>query len=226
MLSFQAAVYADFNSNGFPCVKDLCVGDGEDKLIKLSWQPLEGNVGRDEAIKAVKQLPLYQDMYNNFAVRQKLIGKKYSIDDIILSLLSRRFDSKSLEALAETTVCEHIQLTGEFKSESGFPTIVTIDSTTGTTKTGEYASGLVVTKIERLYQNQNADVIQSALTREFPKLKVSPKFNEDGFAVFRPRGSRDVYSSPTLMLHAAEFTNTDFEKVPLCKMEKNNTKIE
>lgn len=42
MLSFQAAVYADFNSHGFPCVKDLCVSDGADKLIKLSWQPLEG----------------------------------------------------------------------------------------------------------------------------------------------------------------------------------------
>lgn len=109
---------SEYRKNGWPCVKEICLGDGLDELRKLKW---------DKVSKASTMLVKrsMDELKNNY--RGQLIASAPYLVSNAGDIL--RFDNQTLSKLDEViAVCtETPSLSGTFTTQSGNPTTVDIE---------------------------------------------------------------------------------------------------
>lgn len=120
------ASYANpYNRNGWPCVNELCVGDGVVDLARVKWERIKPpeysktKMFRDTEIataEAVSRLHL-QDVRAPVAAMK--VMRNYA-------MASMRFDAGALSALPDVRACGPLSMRGRFYTDSGLRTEVTI----------------------------------------------------------------------------------------------------
>ena len=173
---------AEYEKNGFPCVNDLCIGDGLAELSALKFTPvvfspkgqLDGSASFDD---------LTPD-----AVKYNYRGD-YS--KVMKNLMKRRFDLTTLKALphitASCSITGPIGLVGTYVSKDGNKTKVTIGLGPDMSTTSSEQSWRVI-KIARTYPrpssvNQEKE-INAALEARYHDMVLKNPNRPDGKRVF------------------------------------------
>lgn len=114
-----------YNRNGWPCVNEICVGDGLAELARVKWEKIKpreyskSKVFRDSEIatgEAVSRLHLVD-------VRAPAAAMKVMH---FYSLAAMRFDAGVLAALPDVRACGPLAMFATFYTDSGLRTEVTI----------------------------------------------------------------------------------------------------
>lgn len=130
--------------NGFPCVAEICLGDGIDDLRRITtWErPMSpyGPGGKPQPVSAVKV---------NAATLKSLRTTFPGLAESAAPYLSMgKFDGEALSALAAVNVaCGFLEIEGNFTSASGHPTMVKMAMAAESSTKQRWA----VTTIRRLY---------------------------------------------------------------------------
>lgn len=130
--------------NGFPCVAEICLGDGIEDLKKITtWQrPMSpyGPGGKPQPVSAVKVDPsTLKSLRTSFPGLPESAARYISMG---------KFDGEALPALAGVNVaCDFVEIEGNFTSTSGHPTTVKMAMAAESSTKQRWA----VTTIRRLY---------------------------------------------------------------------------
>jgi hypothetical protein len=173
-----------------PCFSDLCVGQHPDRIKQ--WAPADLRKAhetlRDKSLAAyyVKE---YREAYK---------GPARAVQDIIPYMIAGKFDNKFIKELGiipEAEFCQSQNYHGTYTSAGGNPTYVTVVPI-GMVQNNQYISSLTVESVKRCFPGANADDVQQAITRLYPKFKGRNRI--DGITL----DSRDPEcgNSPSVML--------------------------
>lgn len=155
------------------CIKGVCVGDEITSLKSIKFEPARQDFGGSYLFSKIKVSP---SETNAFLKRFMSSATKTVSPEIIKSWSHRKFDNSSIELLSkEKGFCKPIgELKGEYKTESGLPTEITI--------------GI---KVENNYSAQVWRVVGIEQT-------FSPSSYEELSKLMDVFGSRYGYGNPTL----------------------------
>ena len=118
MLSFAQS----YEKNGLPCVAELCVGDGLEKLGEIKWEHAKSALSLTGRPDYVGSRPIAA--HEITAVKQIYRG---DVSKAMPYLSYEAFDAKAIPLLASiTAACGRKELQGTFTTESGNPTTVRI----------------------------------------------------------------------------------------------------
>lgn len=126
-----AAIADDSVRDGQPCLNGICVGDDITALSKIKWDTVTSMIGN----KPVKSFKIrdasLKELMQNFAP-----DAASAVKEAAPYLLQKGFDSEAIPKLSRIKgFCQPIDLdlTGHFKSDSGFPTRVIVNVEPGGT---------------------------------------------------------------------------------------------
>lgn len=120
------ASYAQvYNRDGWPCVNELCVGDGVAELVRVKWEKIKP--------PEYSKTKMYRDAEVATAEavsRERLEGVRAPTAAMkvmhFYSLVSMQFDAGALAALPDVKACSPLSMRGRFYTDSGLRTEVTI----------------------------------------------------------------------------------------------------
>jgi hypothetical protein len=125
------AIAEDNVRDGRPCLNGICVGDDISALSKIKWDNVKSMIGN----KPVKSFKIrdasLKDLMQNFSP-----DTASAVKEAAPYLLEKGFDSEAIPKLSRIKgFCQPIDLdlTGHFKSDSGFPTRVNVNVEPGST---------------------------------------------------------------------------------------------
>lgn len=98
-----------------PCVQELCIGDGLDKLRAIDWQPVAYTSDRVNRIRKEDR------------ARRAKVFPGFGADGVPSYLIVRKFDREIIGSLMSVSAaCAPNELVGTFISEGGHKTVVAI----------------------------------------------------------------------------------------------------
>lgn len=159
----NTAYSQQFEKNGYPCVAEICIGDGLAELEKVEW---------DRAIKQVPwhQKPVFTSQKKLSDIELKSVQKKFrgDLNKSAQYLSEGTFDSLGLHELFNVKVaCDKHFLKGQYTTKSGHPTTVFIQLTTNLKDTS--TQKWMVTQIRRLFPSAASEQQKSEIRQEFTK---------------------------------------------------------
>lgn len=153
-----------------PCVKEICVGDGLDKLRGINWVPIDlGHLNRVKRSERMRRAKTY---------------KGFDGDNTPNFLVLRAFDGSVLEDIAKIkTACEANELVGSYISDGGNKTkvyisLLPIDDAGNMT----WRVRSITRKIQTLEPADKNHVVQT-LNARYGKFKQQPNSGEGGYMV-------------------------------------------
>ena len=178
LISMQSICHADeYEKNGLPCVKEICIGDGVDALAQVKW--VKVNVTPNSK-------SLFYGVYirNTNEELQTYIGNTKNLTNYIGS---DKFDARAISHLNEVTaVCKNsITLTGlvgTYKSKDGNLTEVEIELIPDQRNLDSLAQSWVVTGIKRAFTIKSSlqrEEVRSELDNRYAFVK-SRRYNSEG----------------------------------------------
>lgn len=152
----------DFLKNGNPCINSVCINDDIMSIQQVNWQEAKNMLG-----KPVKSMKINNNYLSN--VMKKLAPQdKNTVVNAAPYIISGSFDSTGIAALTKIKgYCEAFPLAGlkgEFKSASGYTTVVYADvipSADGKNQT------INVRSIRRQYPNELTTEQANQLEKQF-----------------------------------------------------------
>lgn len=158
----------DGTKNGMPCVGEICIGDDIQSLSKVKWQP---------STTMLIGKPL-SSMTNTGALVQEWKGKVAPsahgfLPDAVPYLSQKTFDNNGISKLSKIKgFCDRIplDLTGKFKSESGYETSVGVNVEPGPDPSSQ---ALRVIRIIRSYPQSMTIAQRKELQEQFKQRYAS-----------------------------------------------------
>ncbi|PKO46192.1 MAG: hypothetical protein CVU29_06560 [Betaproteobacteria bacterium HGW-Betaproteobacteria-22] len=192
-------------ASDFPCVKEVCVGDGLDKLRAIDWHPVHYTQKRVERIRKDER------------ARRAKTYRGFSRDGVPSYLIVRVFDNDLLDDMAGVKIaCSPNALVGSFSSEGGHKTDVHVSLLPSND-----ADNMVwrVTSINRVYKGLESPSQRKQLHQELNARygkHLNPKPGESGVLIV-PMGKET-----TLSLHWVDVArNKNYGKHPQCEQSQN-----
>lgn len=108
------------------CIKHVCVGDDIRDLKTIKFKPARIDFGDG---RLVTQMPVTKEVTSKFIKQYMSPTTKTINPELVQYGLQRKFDNRIIDALTkEKGVCTSFgDLTGEFITDSGLPTTITVD---------------------------------------------------------------------------------------------------
>lgn len=192
-------------ASDFPCVKEVCIGDGLDKLRRIDWQPVQYTQNRIERIRKDER------------ARRAKTYRGFGNDDVPSYLIVRVFDNDLLDDMARVKIaCKPNALVGSFNSEGGHKTDIHVSLLPSND-----ADSMVwrVTSINRVYKgldnSSQRKQLHQELNARYGKY-LNPKPGESGVLIV------PIGKETTLSLNWVDVArNQKYGKHPQCEQPQN-----
>lgn len=169
LISIQSICHADeYEKNGLPCVKEICIGDSVDSLENVKWDKVDTKVNTKNW------------NYSLYAKSREDRKSKYrgSVKNLSEYIGLNKFDSLTVKHLTEVlALCEVDSqggLVGSYMSKDGNPTSVTIQLAPSAASSNSVEQKWTVVSIKRKYSiksNQQRDEVSEALNQRYGHFK-------------------------------------------------------
>lgn len=192
-----------------PCIKEICLGDGLEKLQGISWEPMP-NMGYTYDASVVAKW-----------------GYNQKAEKIINWLAAGRFDAQTLPLLGGITWCGpnyapnsdlDSSLKGKFKSESGHDTTVYIKLIPSANNPAEQNWKVVaIGRSYRYSSNEQREQLENDLRKQYDAvLSMQDQEHPEKVPVIA-----QLTSSPQLFFQLNPLpTRADYQKHPACAQSK------
>jgi hypothetical protein len=184
-LLLPTATFAQqFEKATFPCIAELCIGDGLPELSRIQWDRAK------LAFSGPDNEPIYVDTTRVPDLELKLLQETYrgAVGLVVEYLQAEAFDQKALRLLQTVTAdCGTHQLVGTYTSQGGNPTAVKVSLMPLENETA--SQHWVVVSISRSYP----DALTQAQRADIQK-QLQPRYRRFDLAYGIPRGVDGSFS--------------------------------
>lgn len=167
LFSIYPCFAQEFEKNGFPCVAELCLGDGLADLSKVHWDR-----AKHPSFIVNKKIPLYTSTLKLRKNEIEILKNQFRGDVELAApfLKDKLFDSGALASLSRVTAaCAPNELTGAYTTQTGNPTRVNIalrPNQTDTTK-HQWTVVSIVRTFPAAISNEQRSEIESQLSKRY-----------------------------------------------------------